>query len=291
MLGPTAAGKSDLGLRLAEDVGGVVLSVDSMQVYRGMDIGTAKPSQADRARVVHHMIDLVEPTEPYSVAEFQGEARRLLEQEDRPMVIVGGSGLHFRAVVDPMVFPPHDAELRGRLESMADPVAALVSADPTAAEHVDLANRRRVVRALEAVVITGRGAGERLATAEADAVRSYRSLYDFRAVVVDPGDDLSRRIGLRLAEMRGRGLLDEVRGLRGRMGRTAAAAVGYRQLLPVTEGTIAEDQGWAEVERATRALARRQRTYFRRDPRLRWVAWHEDPERRYQAVRDGLEQS
>jgi tRNA dimethylallyltransferase len=290
VLGPTAAGKSEVALRLAEDLGGVILSVDSMQVYRGMDIGTAKPGTEERDRVAHFMLDLVEPSEPFSVADFQATARRVIDQQTRPIVMVGGSGLHFRAVVDPLVFPPHDAELRRRIEEVENPVEALLEADPSAGQHVDLANRRRVVRALEAALITGSGAGERLATPEAEAVRSYRPTHEFRGVLIDPGGALDRRIAARLSEMRARGLLAEVRGLRERMGRTAAAAVGYRQLLAVVAGEVSEEEGWAEVEKATRALARRQRTWFRRDPRLRWVAWDEDPGRRYAAVREALEQ-
>jgi tRNA dimethylallyltransferase len=207
------------------------------------------------------------------------------------VVIVGGSGLHFRAVVDPLVFPPHDAALRSRIEEMPDPVDALVRADPSASEHIDLSNRRRVVRALEAVLITGGGAGERHATPEAEAVRAYRPAYPFSGVVMDPGETLNERIRHRLDDMRSRGLLDEVGGLRGHMGRTAEAAVGYRQLLPVLTGEISEEQGWADAEKATRALARRQRTYFRRDPRLRWTAWHKDRDRRYEDVREALEQA
>lgn len=286
MVGPTASGKSEAALQVAAAVGGEILSVDSMQVYRGMDIGTAKPSLEERARIPHHMLDLVEPEVDYTVAEFQAEARRVIAAASRPVVLVGGSGLHFRAVVDPLRFPPHDPALRAELE--ARPVTELrdelMGVDPSAAQHLDLDNPRRVVRAYEIYRLTGETPSLRARHPSHQAVGAYQPHLPFRAVGLDPGDDLPARAAARLAEMRRRGLLNEVRSLLGRMGRTASQAVGYRQLIPVAEGRLPEEVGFAAAERATLTLARRQRAFFRRDPRIRWLPWHPDPARRTAAV-------
>lgn len=287
MLGPTAAGKSEIALRLAEEIGAPILSVDSMQVYRHMDIGTAKPSRQERARVPHHMVDLVEPEETYSVARFQREARAIMEGLPA-VVIAGGSGLHFRAVVDPMTFPPEDPELRRELESLVDPAAELRAIDPALPPTFDLANRRRVIRALEIFQLTGRTPSARMASAEAQALTAHRSLLPFTAVGLDPGALLPARIERRLARMRDDGLLAEVASLRGRMGRTAREAVGYRELMDVVLGATDEDEGWVRSLRATADLARKQRTFFRRDPRIRWIEWSPDLEERYRAVREAV---
>ncbi len=278
MLGPTAAGKSDLALALAERLGAEILSVDSMQVYRGMDIGTAKPTREERERVPHHMIDLAEPEEEFTVARFQREARAVIDHTTRPLIIAGGSGLHFRAVVDPMRFPPHDAEVRARLERRpaGELVEELLAVDPEAGRYVDLANPRRVVRALEIWELTGDTPSGRARTAEAADLRAYRSELPVRAVGVDPGAELADRVRRRLTEMRRAGFLEEVERLAPRLGRTASQAVGYRQLLDVVEGRVYVDEGFARAEAATLALARRQRTFFRRDPRIRWLPWTGD---------------
>jgi len=245
-----------------------------MLVYRGMDIGTAKPSPADRARTPHAMIDVAEPEEAFSVARFQREARAALAGWDGPVLLVGGSGLHMRAVLDPLRFPPGDAAVRDRLESRPDAelLAGLLAADPDAGKHVDLANRRRVVRALEILELTGGTPSARAADPARRALVAYRPEIPFAGYGVDPGTELPGRVRLRVAAMRRRGLLAEVAALRHRLGPTAAAAVGYRQLIPVLDGAVAEDDGFAEVERATIALARRQRTFFRRDPRITWIS-------------------
>jgi tRNA dimethylallyltransferase len=275
---------------LAEELDAPILSVDSMQVYRGMDIGTAKPSQADRGRVRHYMIDVVEPEQPYSAAEFQREARALvMSGRHRLLIIAGGSGLHFRSVVDPLNFPPYDRRVRSDVEAEADPVEALLEVDPGAGEFVDLSNRRRVVRALEVWHLTGLSPSARAAADEAVAVQEYQPLYDFTAVGMDPGPDLERRIIARTEQMREEGLLDEVSRLRGRLGPSAAAAVGYRQLMPVVEGRLAEAEAWSQVRTETFALAKRQRTWFRRDPRIHWVPWMDAIEDRVAVARAALE--
>jgi tRNA dimethylallyltransferase len=267
-----------------------VLSVDSMQVYRGMDVGTAKPSAADRARITHHMVDIVDPEERYTVAQFQRDAREVLRTAAEPVVISGGSGLHFRAVVDPLQFPPEDPELRARIALLpaAEIEARLLEIDPEAGLHVDLANPRRVVRALEVAMLEGRGPSGRADSPQRAAVIHYQSELSFSAVGVDPGPALRARVIARLRGMLDRGLLDEVGALAPRLGPTAAAAVGYRQLLPVVRGERPLEVGIAMAEQATMRLARRQRTFFRRDPRIRWIRWSEDRDELYRAVRAAL---
>ncbi|MDX1448976.1 MAG: tRNA (adenosine(37)-N6)-dimethylallyltransferase MiaA [Acidimicrobiia bacterium] len=273
VVGPTAAGKSEVALQVAERLGGIVVSLDSMQVYRGMDIGTAKPTPADRARVPHAMIDLVEPSEEYTVRQFQTEARRLIDEADGPVVLAGGSGLHMRAVIDPMEFLPTDPDLRSQLEaSELEPlVEELVAADPEAGTHVDLANQRRVVRAVEVLRLSGRTPSVIAADPSRRAVSEYESLYPCRIFGIDPGEDLPGRIEQRIQAMIDRGLMDEVAGLRGRLGRTAGQAVGYAQLMPVVTGEMSLADGVAATRKATWELARRQRAWFRRDPRVRWL--------------------
>lgn len=289
-MGPTASGKSAVALRIAEKTGATILSVDSMQVYRGMDVGTAKPTEEERARVPHLMIDLVEPDRDFTVAEFQTEARRRLSEVDGPVLIVGGSGLHFRAVVDPLVFPPTDPTLRSSLEAcdVESLRSELLAADPGAAELVDLANPRRVVRAVEILRLTGLTPTARASTPEAKAVASYRSLYPVRVVGLDAGDRLPGLVRRRLVRMRRMGFLEEVSRLAPRLGRTASQAVGYRQLLPVVRGEATADEGFAAAEAATLQLVRGQRTYFRRDPRIRWVKWVDDLDDLARAVMQGL---
>lgn len=279
-----------MAIRLAEELGAPILSVDSMQVYRGMDIGTAKPSRSERQRVRHYMIDVVEPEHPYSAAEFQREARTLIMRDRNPLlVIVGGSGLHFRSVVDPLNFPPHDRQVRADMEAVADPVDALLEVDPRAGEFVDLFNPRRVVRALEVWHLTGLTPSARSMAEEAMAVQEYEPLYEFTAVGLDPGQAIEARISSRIEAMKGAGLLDEVARLKGRLGPSAAAAVGYRQLMPVVEGRVEEDTAWSAVQAETVALAKRQRTFFRRDPRIHWVPWHDAIDERLKSVRTALE--
>jgi tRNA dimethylallyltransferase len=282
ILGPTAAAKSAVAESLAATVGAEILSVDSMQVYRGMDVGTAKPSPAAREAVPHHMIDVADPGEEYTVSRFQEEGRRALDDiaiRGRTAIVVGGSGLHFRSLVDPLVFPPTDAALRADLEAAdhIDLVAELVAADPGAALLIDLNNPRRVLRAVEVIRLTGESPTSRAGGDEAHAVRAYRPLRPFRAIGLDPGDRLEARVVSRFDGMLGAGLVDEVRALVGTMGRTASQAVGYRELLPVAAGEADLATARGAVLRATFALAKRQRTFFRRDPRITWLPWQDDP--------------
>ncbi len=261
-----------------------------MQVYRGMDIGTAKPTESERRGVVHHMIDVADPAEDFSVARFREMGRSVIANAQKPLVIAGGSGLHFRALVDRMSFAPTDPEIREELEA-EDPdqlVARLLEADPTAAEHVDLANPRRVIRAVEILELTGATPSQRAGSEEAGEYRSYSPEIPFIAAAVDPGAGLDHRVDLRLEAMRDRGLVDEVRALWPRMGRTARGAVGYREIGAYLEGQLSLDKAFAEAGKATRKLARRQRTWFRRDPRIGWIAWSDDPAERFGRVMEAL---
>jgi tRNA dimethylallyltransferase len=274
--------------------GAEIVSVDSVQVYRGMDIGTAKPSPEARRRVPHHMIDIVDPVDPFSVAEFQVRGRRAIadiQHRGSAVLIVGGSGLHFRSLVDPLDFPPTDPAVREEVErlSLADAVAELLAADRVAGDLVDLANPRRVVRAVEILRITGRTPTERASGPRAEAVRAYRPEVDLAAVGIDPGDRLHGRVVRRLDGMLEAGFLDEVRALR--LGPTASTAVGYREMARVVEGAWDLDTARDRAIDATTALARRQRTYHRRDPRIEWLEWHDDPAVLATAAVDRLEEA
>lgn len=280
-----------MAIDIAERIGAVVISVDSMQVYRGMDIGTAKPTLIERRGIPHHMIDLVDPSEEFSVANFRRIGRETMEGIEGPKMIVGGSGLHFRALVDPMSFAPTDPQLRTELEKTdtAELVTELVEADPAAVHHVDLANRRRVIRAVEIYRLTGETPSSRANSAEAAELRRYQSEIQFTAIGVDPGELLEPRIDQRLEEMRHGGLFEEVARLRGRLGRTAASAVGYRELLAHFDGETSEVEAFRAVAVNTRRLARRQRTWFQRDPRIRWIPWVDDQTDRVNRALEALE--
>ncbi len=281
-----------MAIRLAERLGGEIISVDSMQVYRGMDIGTAKPTKLERRGIPHHMIDVADPSEEFTVAEFRRVGRSILEEIEAPAVIItGGSGLHFRALVDPMSFAPTDPDLRLELESvdLEELVDELTRADAAAGDHVDLANPRRVIRAVEIERLTGETPSQRAGSALAEDVRRYVPEISFQAVGVDPGTDLERRVEARLAAMREGGLVDEVRGLGPSLGRTARNAVGYRELLDALEGRVDVDEAFTMIAANTKRLARRQRTWFQRDPRIRWIPWIEDEDERIERVLEGFE--
>ena len=260
-------------MEVAERTDATILSLDSMQVYRGMDIGTAKATPEERRRVPHAMIDLIDPSEEFSVQEFQDEARRIIDTSEKPVILVGGSGLHMRAVIDPLEFLPTDATLRAELEEAESPdlVAELLASDPEAGARVDLANPRRVIRAVEVHRLTGRTPSEIAGDAARTAVARYEPRYRCRIVGVDPGDALAERIDRRLDAMMEAGLLDEVERLEGSLGRTASQAVGYAQLLGVVGGDQPLERGVAATRKATWDLARHQRAWFRKDPRIRWV--------------------
>jgi len=272
-----------VAIRLAEHFGGEIVSVDSMQVYRGMDIGTAKPMALERRGIPHHMIDIADPEDEFTVADFRRLGRSVLDGSAAPVLIItGGSGLHFRALVDPMSFAPTDPALRAELEESDDAelVRALVALDPEARSHIDLANPRRVIRALEIFELTGETPSGRARTALAEDVRRYVPEIEFTAVGLDPDGELDARVDHRLERMREGGLVDEVRRLAPRLGRTARTAVGYREILEALEGAIGLDEAFTRIASNTKRLARKQRTWFQRDPRIRWIPWIPDPDQR-----------
>ena len=277
VVGPTAAGKSDLAVALASEVGGQVVNADSMQLYRGMDVGTAKLPLAERGGVRHHLLDVWDVTHLATAAEYQQLCRAVVDDllaRGRTPVLVGGSGLYLRAALDQLVFPGTDPAVRARLEAELgrDGAAALhrrlVALDPAAAQRMDPANGRRVVRALEVVELTGAMPGR---------MTSYDAHYDTCWLGVDR-PDLDARIDLRVERMWEQGLVEEVRRLEAeglRDGVTASRALGYAQVLAMLDGEL-DDAGAREATaRATRRFARRQRSWFRRDPRVAWL----DPER------------
>lgn len=252
-----------------------------MQVYRGMDIGTAKPTPADRARIPHHLLDLASPEEDFTVAEFQAAGRRVMAEAQRRgtrLILAGGSGLYFRALADPLEFPPGDPEVRRWVDRLPDARARaeLLAADPEAPRHLDMDNPRRVRRALEVVKTGGPPPSRRNRLESARQVREYRGGAPMLALGLDPGPALAGRAESRLERMLQAGLLEEVAGLDGKMGRNASQAVGYKQLLPVVRGETPLPEGRRRALSATMRLARRQRTFFRRDPRIRWLPWDGD---------------
>ncbi len=279
-------------MRLAREAGAIIVSADSMQVYRGMDIGTAKPTPAERAEVPHHLIDLVDPEEPFSVADYQHESRRVVkENANRRIVVVGGSGLHVRALLDPLEFPPHDPQVRSDLSGLAPDEARrrLEAADPQAGEIVDLANPRRVERALEILEITGLTPSQRAITGPARSVAAYEPFLAFAGFGIDAGNQLSERAAGRIEAMVEAGLVEEVRSLRGRLSVTARAATGYTEFAAHLDGELTLAEAKQLTRDATVALAKRQRTFFGRDPRLTWIPWHVEPEQRYLSFRSELD--
>jgi tRNA dimethylallyltransferase len=276
VVGPTAAGKSHLSVHLAREVGGEVVNADSMQLYRGMDIGTAKLSPADRGSVPHHLFDVWDIRQTASVAEYQRIARRAIEQiqaRGKAPVLVGGSGLYVRAVLDNLNFPPADPVVRERLEDeLAERGAAamhdrLSRIDPGAAATILPGNGRRIVRALEVIEVSG---GRFTAT-----LPSYESVYPAVQIGLRvPRDRLAERIEGRVADMWHAGFVAEVRQLEAaglREGRTASRALGYAQVLKFLAGEWSQQQARVETVRATRRFARRQDSWFRRDPRVVWL--------------------
>jgi tRNA dimethylallyltransferase len=277
VVGPTATGKSDLGVALAAALDGEVVNADAMQLYRGMDVGTAKLTPRERAGVPHHLLDVLEVTDTAAVAAYQREARDVVERliaAGRTPVLVGGSGLYVQAVVDDLEFPGTDPVLRAELEAELAELgpaalhARLAAVDPAAAEAVLPSNGRRIVRALEVVTLTGRPFRARLPTAGAPR-------YDAVLLGIDRATaDLDLRVARRVARMFAAGLVEETRGLlaRGlREGRTASRALGYQQVVAALDGDGNLSAAAAETVVATRRFVRRQRSWFRRDRRIHWL--------------------
>jgi tRNA dimethylallyltransferase len=291
LVGPTASGKSALALAIARVAADVeIVSLDSMQVYRGLDTGTAKPTRAERAEVVHHLVDVVDPSEEWSVRRTQRAVRVVLadiEARGRRALLVGGTGLYVRAVVDDLEIPPTDRSLRDELDRTVDHEAGLALAydrltelDPDAAARIERANRRRIVRALEVIELTGRrfsSFGPGIDAYPAPAISVTIVGLQFAPPV------LADRIAHRFAGMRRAGLVDEVEALsqlpaERSMSRTAREAIGYREVLAFLAGDIATlDDAFDAAVRRTRRFARRQRRWFGRDPRVQWVDGSRSP--------------
>ncbi len=274
VVGPTGTGKSDLSVALARHLGGEIINADSMQFYRGMDIGTAKLPEAERGGIPHHLLDILDVTEEASVSAFQAQAREAIDQiraRGRYPILVGGSGLYVRAALDVLEFPGTDPQLRQRIEAELESEGfealreRLRTVDAVSAGR--LGDARRVVRALEVHELTGR------------PFSSFMPSRTYHQPAIQLGLDVERpllheRLALRVDRMVQHGLLEEVRALDAaglRTGRTASRALGYAQFLKVLDGLWSTEQAVEDTVVATRQFARRQLTWFRADPRVTWL--------------------
>ncbi len=286
LVGTTASGKSSLAVSVARRLGDVELvCVDSMTVYRAMDIGTAKPSPSERAAVPHHLLDLVDPTTEFTVRDFQSAARAAradIARRGRRALLVGGTGLYLRAVVDGLDIPERYPDVAEGLEREARKPggvqalhARLAALDPLAASRTTDSNRRRIVRALEVTLGSGRPF-----SSYGPGLTVYPPTDVLLVGLPFVPEEVDRRIEERIVQWVQGGLVEEVRGLAARPGglsRTARQALGYKELLAHVEGGAPLEECVAEAIRRTRAFARRQWSWFRRDPRIRWIGAGEDP--------------
>ena len=280
IVAPTASGKSDIAMAVARATGAHIVAVDAMQVYQGMDIGTAKPTATDRAEVPHHCLDLVAPDERFTVAEFKAHAERArttIAAAGVHALFVAGTGLYLTAVIDDLQLPGEWPEIRVELQSEPDTAALfarLQQLDPVAASRSEPTNRRRIERALEVCIGSGRPF-----SSFGPGTGAYPPSDVIQIGVRWPRETLSRRIERRVHGMMSAGLLSEVRDLSGRfrLSREARQALGYRELLEHLEGRISLDEAVAQVVLHTRQFAVRQERWFRRDPRIQWITVHEDP--------------
>lgn len=278
IVGPTASGKTGLGIAIARRLAergerAEIVNADAYQMYRGMDIGTAKPTAEEQAAVPHHLIDIIDPDDTMTVARFQQLARRAIaELQSRGIrpILVGGSGLYARAAIDDISFPGTDPKIRERLERREREEGAgvlfeeLRVKDPQAAARMDPRNPRRTIRALEVIELTGRPYSATLPR--------YRYVVASVQIGLDlDRADLDRRIDIRTAQMREAGFLDEARRLRPHMGLTASRALGYQQMFDLFDGLWDERDAWADVAQKTKRLARKQMGWFGRDPRIHWL--------------------
>ena len=280
--GATATGKSDIALDVAEHIGAEIINADSMQLYRGMDIGTAKLKVAERRNIAHHMLDVLDVTEDSTVAWYQERARSAIaEIHSRGLhaIIVGGTGLYIKAILDDLNFPDTDPQVRANLEKLGEEFGAhylferLQELDPAAALAIDRTNIRRIIRALEVIEITGKPF-----TANLPREDSSRFPDALQFGLVMDREHLRDRIDLRVDRMWQEGFVAEVdhlitEGIR--RGTTAQRALGYAQILAMREGTLSEEEAKEETKRASRQYARRQETWFSRDRRIQWVATHQ----------------
>jgi tRNA dimethylallyltransferase len=280
--GPTAVGKSQIALQLAERLGGEIISADSMQVYRGLDIGTAKPSPAERARVPHHLIDICDLTESFDAAQFARLAHRAvaeIQSRGHVPILCGGTGLYFKAFLEGVgEAPPADANLRAELEAtpLEKLLAELRERDPATFEKIDKKNPRRVIRAVEVIRLTGQPAS--IQRADWNSRHSSLVTRHFFCFTRSP-DDLRRRINARVDKMFAQGLLEETRELLEHgleQNKTAMQAIGYRQVVEHLRG----ERGLAEtielVKTRSRQFAKRQLTWFRAQQNLEWIQLKRD---------------
>ena len=279
IVGPTASGKSALALAVARERPGTeIVAVDSMQVYRGMDVGTASPTPAERAAVVHHMVDVFDPSDECTVGLFQRQALEVLDDLDRrgvPSVLVGGTGLYVRAVVDRLEIPGRFPEVRAELENAGSEelYRRLLVEDPDAAEKIEPTNRRRVVRALEVTI----GSGRPFSSYGPGIDRYPPAPFPLFGLRV-PRSVLDLRIDARFRAQIDAGLLDEVDALAGgALSRTAGRALGYQELLAHRRGECSLDEAIERAVRRIRRFARRQDRWFRRDPRIQWIDVNDNP--------------
>ena len=280
--GATATGKSDIALDIAEQIGAEVINADSMQLYAGMDIGTAKLSVAQRRGIPHHLLDVLSVKQDSTVAWYQQLAREQISEihsRNQHVVLVGGTGLYIKAVLDDLNFPDTNPEVRARLESEAEEYGAdslftrLQELDPAAALAIDRANIRRIIRALEVIEITGKPF-----TANLPRKDSSRFPGALQFGLVMEREHLRERIDLRVEKMWEQGFVGEVDALIADgilEGSTAQRALGYSALIAMRAGEMTEEDAKEETKRSTRQYARRQETWFSRDARIQWIAPHQ----------------
>jgi tRNA dimethylallyltransferase len=280
--GATATGKSDIAIEIAQEIGAEIINADSMQLYRGMDIGTAKLPEGERGGIPHHLLDVLDVSQDSTVAWYQEQARAAISEihaRGKDAVIVGGTGLYIKAILDDLNFPDTDPEVRAKLEAEAEEFGAaslftrLEELDPAAALAIDRANTRRIIRALEVIEITGLPFTANLPREDSSR---YPDALQF-GLVMDR-EHLRERIDLRVDRMWDQGFVAEVDQLIAqgiREGSTAQRALGYAQIIAMRDGTMTEEAAKEDTKRASRQYARRQETWFSRDARIQWVAQHQ----------------
>lgn len=278
IVGATATGKSDLAIRVAQKLQGEVVNADSMQLYKGMDIGTAKLSKNERQGIEHHLIDILEVTEDSSAAQYQALARAKIDElllKRIPTIVVGGTGLYVKSILDDLNFPDTNEEVRARLQRECESIGALAlhaklaKLDPAAAAAIPAQNSRRVIRALEVIELTGRPFTANLPR---QGSSRYPDAKQF-GLVMDR-EKLSDLISNRVERMWEKGFVAEVRELLAkglREGKTARAALGYSQIIRFLDGELSEIEAQEDTKRATRQYSRRQETWFSRDNRITWL--------------------
>ena len=279
IVGATATGKSALALEIAKQLRGEIVNADSMQLYKGMDIGTAKLSIAEREGIPHHLIDTLEVTEEASVARYQEQARICIDnllERNVPTIVVGGTGLYVKAILDDLNFPETNLEIREKIQKESEAIGGIAmhkrleKLDPAAAAAIPKENVRRVIRALEVIEITGKPFTANLPRGQSSR---YPKARQFGLSL--NRENLREIIDQRVEKMWHAGFVDEVRNLLSnglREGKTSRAAIGYAQIIRFLDGEISEDEAREDTKRATRQYARRQETWFSRDSRITWLA-------------------